>query len=94
MKNLTTPLGTQPRASLATRCVCILKKHNLNTSLDNNVGIFGLLVPVVFGFNKIYYSTGKGDRLDKTNFIKLYSDADKHKLDILKENEGKSGIYL
>jgi hypothetical protein len=38
-----------------------------------------------------YYSTGLGDRLDKVNFVKLYSDADKQKLDILKENTGKSG---
>lgn len=42
---------------------------------------------------RIYYSTGC-DKLDKVNFVKLYSNADKDKLDIYEENEGKSGIYL
>lgn len=66
---------------------------NLKTYLYNNLRS-GLAVPVVFGFSRVYYSTDKGDKLDRVNFVKLYLDADKQKLDILKENEGKSGIYL
>ena|SRR3984885_13713737 len=75
--------------------------------LDNNIGILGLAVlglsvsvlglsvPERFGFiSRVYYSTGKGNKLDRVNFVKLYLDANIHKLDILKENEGKSGIYL
>jgi hypothetical protein len=48
---------------------------------------------VAFGFNKVYYSTGK-DRLEGIDFEKIYLNADKDKLDIIKENKGKSGIYL
>jgi hypothetical protein len=61
---------------------------------------------MAFGFNKVYYSTGK-DRLEGIDFdlraplggwrvlrSKIYLNADKDKLDILKENKGKSGIYL
>jgi hypothetical protein len=47
-----------------------------------------------FVFNRVYYSTGKGEILDKVNFVKLYLNADTQKLDVLKENAGKSGIYL
>lgn len=48
---------------------------------------------VAFGFNKVYYSTGK-DRLEGIDFEKIYLNADKDKLDIIKENKGKTGIYL
>lgn len=41
----------------------------------------------------LYYSTGKG-RLEGIDLEKIYLDADIQKLDILKENKGKSGIYL
>lgn len=52
-----------------------------------------LIVPVFLN-NRVYYSTGKGEIIDKLNFVKLYLNADTQKLDILKENTGKSGIYL
>jgi group I intron endonuclease len=65
--------------------------------------VFGLDMPalfhkqhtslVAFGFNKVYYSTGK-DRLEGIDFEKIYLNADKEKLNILKENKAKSGIYL
>lgn len=48
---------------------------------------------MAFGFNKVYYSTGK-DRLEGIDFEKIYLNADKEKLDIIKENKGKAGIYL
>ena len=67
--------------------------------LDNNIGNGeGLSVPVFFGINRVYYSTGKGEILDKVNFVTgaggarpPYLNADTQKLDVLKENTGKSG---
>lgn len=44
-------------------------------------------------YNKVFYSGGKVDVLDRVNFIKSYLNADKDKLYILKENTEKSGIY-
>ncbi len=48
---------------------------------------------MAFGFHKVYYSTGK-DRLEGIDLEKIYFNADKDKLYIIKENKGKAGIYL
>ena len=64
-----------------------MKNLIINTIFKN----LKLTVPVVFGFSRVYYSTDKENKLDNVNFVKLYSDADKQKLDILKENKAKTG---
>jgi hypothetical protein len=69
-----------------------LKKYYLNISLNNLMYIKGLPVSVL-GTNRVYYSTDK-ERLEGIDWEKIYLNADKYKLDILNENNGKSGIYL
>lgn len=40
------------------------------------------------------YSTGKVHDLKEVNFVKFYLDADRQRMDIIKDNKDKAGIYL
>lgn len=68
-----------------------MMKNNLNRTV--NLCDFKHIIPFCVAGNRVSYSTSREKEI-KINFTNFYSNADLLKLDILKENRDKSGIYM
>lgn len=83
--------GNKAMESLGFNTVTLYKNYNIKC----NYNLAWLLNSWKGGWSSCWYSTtDQGELLNKIKYEKIYFDADKDKLDILKDNKGKSGIYL
>jgi len=68
----------------------MMMKNFLNRTVNRD---FKPIISFYVPSNRAFYSTNREKEV-KINFTKFYSNADLLKLEILKENRDKSGIYM